>query len=128
MPIVSALIRDPSLERNRSLRDDARALSSLRISSFYDGLNELRVNDRERARDDEPRATATPRRKKAAAGRVADGPRPHGPSFGSAQRFELRRHLRSFPCSAAHQTRFTPGGFHVPSPGGRIDGGSDFGQ
>ncbi len=25
-------------------------------------------------------------------------------------------------------TRFSPGGFHVPSPAGRIDGGVSFGQ
>jgi hypothetical protein len=27
-----------------------------------------------------------------------------------------------------YETRFIPGGCHVPSPGGKIDGGSVFGQ
>lgn len=29
---------------------------------------------------------------------------------------------------AFYETRFTPGGCHVPLPGGRIEGGSVFGQ
>jgi hypothetical protein len=28
----------------------------------------------------------------------------------------------------SYETRFTAGGFHVPSPAGRIDGGVVFGQ
>ena len=30
--------------------------------------------------------------------------------------------------SCSYETRITPGGFHVPSPAGKIDGGSAFGQ
>jgi hypothetical protein len=41
----------------------------------------------------------------------------------------LQRTALSWPLSGSfYAARFIPGGFQVPSPGGRIEGGSVFGQ
>ena len=40
----------------------------------------------------------------------------------------LRRPLRLIWDGIRYDTRFTPGGFQVPSPTGRIEGGVSFGQ
>jgi hypothetical protein len=42
-----------------------------------------------------------------------------------------RRHVPKVPkavTQVVYETRFMPGGGHVPSPGGRIEGGAVFGQ
>jgi hypothetical protein len=56
-------------------------------------------------------------------------------NFQSTMRLDNAAFSAAFVCRARgrfpswfYETRFTPGGCHVPSPGGRIEGASVFGQ
>jgi hypothetical protein len=46
----------------------------------------------------------------------------------SAANNRLRIEVASGAVGRVYETRFTPGGCHVPSPAGRIEGGVVFGQ
>lgn len=50
------------------------------------------------------------------------------PSAAASAAERLRRWLVRSSARSCHCTRFRPGGFQLPSPGGRIDGGMSFGQ